>query len=69
MFTQCDVIKHWVQRFFTHKVTSKFGATLFAMASHQRVIRCQHFTILLSLLLKLKFVVLCRYIIKTLLLY
>ena len=43
MFTQCDVIKSWAQRYLHNVTSSKFGATLFAKASQCRVTRCQFY--------------------------
>ena len=43
MFTHCEVIKNWAQRYL-HKVTSlKFGATLSATASQPGITWCQFY--------------------------
>ena len=43
MFTKCDIIKNWAQRYF-HKVTSsKVGARLYAMALQRHAIQCQFY--------------------------
>ena len=65
VFTQCDLIKNWGRRYL-HKVTSsKFGATLFGMASQHRVTWCQFYNCVEFIAKFEEFVVLCRYIMKT----